>query len=130
MEQFKWTLFYSEFATSLLKYAENRMELIEKVKEIYKLANIKLPTLEKDNNIVDIDPFTVFGLFNKGITDANRVAILNQIKMCLSSSRIFRPNTNFQEIESQEQLSVGKCLWQSTNIDRRTQQWKIVEKCM
>ena len=80
MEQFKWTLFYSEFATSLLKYAENRVELIEKVKEIYKLANIKLPTLEKDNNIVDIDPFTVFGLFNKGITDANRIAILNQIK--------------------------------------------------
>ena len=37
---------------------------------------------------------------------------------------------NFQEIESQEQLSMGKCLWQSTNIDRRTQQWKIVEKCM
>lgn len=35
-----------------------------------------------------------------------------------------------QEIESQEQLSVGKCLWQSTNIDRRTQQWKIVEKYM
>lgn len=80
MEQFKWTLFYSEFATSLLKYAENRVELIEKVKEIYKLANIKLPTLEKDNNIVDIDPFTVFGLFNKGITDANRINILNQIK--------------------------------------------------
>lgn len=50
--------------------------------------------------------------------------------MCLSISRIFRPNTNFQKIESQEQLSVGKCLWQSTNIDRRTQQWKIVEKCM
>ena len=80
MEQFKWTLFYSEFATSLSQYADNRVELIEKVKEIYKRANIKLPTLEKDNNIVDIDPFTVFGLFNKGITDANRIAILNQIK--------------------------------------------------
>ena len=80
MEQFKWTLFYSEFATSLLEYTENREELIKKVKEIYQRANIKLPTLEKDNNIVDIDPFTVFGLFNKGITDANRIAILTQIK--------------------------------------------------
>lgn len=80
MEQFKWTLFYSEFATSLLEYTENREELIKKVKEIYQRANIKLPTLEKDNNIVDIDPFTVFGLFNKGITDANRIAILTHIK--------------------------------------------------
>lgn len=80
MEQFKWTLFYSEFATSLLEYADNRATLIERVKEIYQRANMKLPTLEKDNNIVDIDPFTIFGLFNKGITDTNRIAILTQIK--------------------------------------------------
>jgi hypothetical protein len=80
MEQFKWTLFYTEFATSLMRYAEKREELIKKVKEIYQKANMKLPTLERDNNIVDIDPFTIFGLFNKGITDANRIAILSQIK--------------------------------------------------
>ncbi len=35
-----------------------------------------MPTLEKDNNIVDIDPFTVFGLFNKGITNQNRTSII------------------------------------------------------
>lgn len=80
MKQFKWTLFYTEFATSLLKYAENRGELIKKIKEIYQKANMKLPTLEKDNNIIDIDPFTVFALFNKGISNANRIAILTQIK--------------------------------------------------
>lgn len=80
MEQFKWALFYTEFATSLMRYAEKREELIKKVKEIYQKANMKLPTLERDNNIVDIDPFTIFGLFNKGITDANRIAILSQIK--------------------------------------------------
>ena len=89
MEQFKWTLFYSEFATSLLEYTENREELIKKVKEIYQRANIKLPTLEKDNNIVDIDPFTVFGLFNKGITDANRIAILTSALNEYFSNRYF-----------------------------------------
>lgn len=80
MSNFMWTDFYSEFATSLLKYADDRASLIEKVKEIYKNAKMKLPTLERDNNIVDIDPFTIFGLFNKGITNDNRIAILTQIK--------------------------------------------------
>ena len=80
MEQFKWTEFYSEFATVLLQFKKDRKALIEKIKEIYIRANMKLPTLEKDNNLVDIEPFTIFGLFNKGITDSNRIAILNQIK--------------------------------------------------
>ena len=37
---------------------------------------MKLPKLESEDSIIDIDPFTVFGLFNKGITNANRIAIL------------------------------------------------------
>ncbi len=80
MRDFQWEKFYSEFATVLLQYENQRQTLIEKVKEIYIRANIKLPTLERDNNIVDIEPFTIFGLFNKGITDKNRIAILTQIK--------------------------------------------------
>ena len=43
------------------------------------MTGINLPTLEKDNQIVDIDPFTVFGLFNKKLTDANRLSILKAI---------------------------------------------------
>ena len=86
MEQFKWMAFYSEFATTLLQYVKDREGLIKKIKEIYIRANMKLPTLEKDNNIVDIDPFTIFGLFNKGITDENRIAILKQIKSLFNIS--------------------------------------------
>ena len=89
MEQFKWMAFYSEFATTLLQYVKDREGLIKKIKEIYIRANMKLPTLEKDNNIVDIDPFTIFGLFNKGITDENRIAILKQIKSLFKSGILF-----------------------------------------
>ena len=32
---------------------------------------MRLPKLEADNNPVDIDSFTIFCLFNKGITNAN-----------------------------------------------------------
>lgn len=77
--QFAWVDFYNEFALKLLDYKDRRKDLIEKVKEIYTITNIKMPTLERDNNIVDIDPFTVFGLFNKKLTDKNRVKILRVI---------------------------------------------------
>lgn len=80
MNTFAWTDFYSELATALLGFADDRKPLIGKVKAIYTNAGMKLPTLERDNNIVDIDPFTIFGLFNKGITNDNRIAILTQIK--------------------------------------------------
>lgn len=67
--QFDWISFYEEFAYKLLAYKDNRQELIEKIKQVYEVTGIKLPTLERnengDNEIVDIDPFTTFGLFNK-----------------------------------------------------------------
>jgi len=77
VEQFLWVDFYQEFAKKLVDYKDNRAELIKKVKEIYNLTGFPMPTLEKENNLVDIDPFTVFGLFNKRITDRNRTKILD-----------------------------------------------------
>lgn len=37
---------------------------------------MRLPTLERGGDVVDIDPFTIFGLFNKGITNTNRINII------------------------------------------------------
>ena len=74
-----WTTFYQELANKLLAFKDNRTDLIEIIKQVYIDIGIKLPTLEKDNNIVDIDPFTVFGLFNKSIKLENRIAIITKI---------------------------------------------------
>lgn len=74
--QFEWINFYSEFATKLLEFKNNRAELIANIQSAYSAINMKLPKLEREDSIIDIDPFTVFGLFNKGITNANRIAIL------------------------------------------------------
>ena len=73
---FAWVDFYQEFADKLLQYKNNRQELIAKVKQMFEITGINMPLLEADNQIVDIDPFTVFGLFNKNLTDANRTAVL------------------------------------------------------
>ena len=77
--QFEWIDFYTEFATTLLSFKSNRKALIEKIKKVYADIGMKLPKLESGNEIIDIDTFTVFGLFNKGISDSKRSSILNGI---------------------------------------------------
>ena len=79
--QFAWVDFYKEFAGKLLVYKNNRGELVNKVRAIYAEAGINMPTLEKDNQLVDIDPFTVFGFFNKSsMREANRSKIITAVK--------------------------------------------------
>lgn len=79
VDKFLWIDFYQEFAQKLVTYRDNRLDLIKKVKEMYELSGISMPTLEKDNILVDIDPFTVFGLFNKKLKDDNRIKLLEAI---------------------------------------------------
>ena len=87
MAQFDWVQFYKECAYKLLDYRENRPRLVEIVKSIYKETGINMPTLEKDNKIVDIDPFTFFGLFNKSsMKESNRVKIITAISKKLYQS--------------------------------------------
>ena len=76
---FNWSNFYEEFATTLLEYKNDRKNFISKLKSIYEEIGMKLPKMEIDREIFDIDPFTVFGLFNKGIKDENRKRILGEI---------------------------------------------------
>ena len=84
-DQFQWVDFYKEFANKLMEFKDNRDYLVDKVKAIYTNTGINMPTLEKDNNLVDIDPFTVFGLFNKNkMKGENRIKILAEIKTLFS----------------------------------------------
>lgn len=78
-KRFQWTEFYMELASALLPYKNNRSELIAKLKTIFADAGMNFPFKEKGKEVYeDICPFTVFGSFNKGITNANRIALLEQ----------------------------------------------------
>ncbi len=80
VNQFDWVNFYTELSRKLLAYKSKRKELVGKVQKIYENTGINLPTLEKRNQLVDIDPFTVFGLFNKSsMKPENRVNIISAI---------------------------------------------------
>ena len=76
---YRWVDFYMELASALLKYKNNRNELINILKTIFSDAGMNFPFKERGKEIYeDICPFTVFGSFNKGITNANRIALLEQ----------------------------------------------------
>ena len=74
-ENLTWIPFYTAFADKLHTFMNNRADLIERIQRVYADIDIKLPKLE-NGQLVDIDPFTVFGLFNKGISESNRRKII------------------------------------------------------
>lgn len=78
-KQFEWIDFYTCLANKLLAYKNDRKLLIERIREVYNHSGIGMPTLDHDGIPTDIDPFTVFGLFNKGISKANRKIIISNI---------------------------------------------------
>ncbi|HEH7890938.1 TPA: AAA family ATPase [Staphylococcus aureus] len=75
-----WVSYYKELADKLTDYQNKRYELIEIVNEVYKKTGIKFPTLASDNVLMDIDPFTIFALFNKNsMKETNKIKILTEL---------------------------------------------------
>ena len=79
-KEFEWTEFYPEFANAIRSYAKDRAPLIKHLKRCYERIDAKFPRMDYDGEVRDIDPFTVFGLFNKGISNFNRVKLISAIK--------------------------------------------------
>ena len=80
--KFTWVPFYEEFAQKLLIYkdVEKRPELVAKIKELDAewIKFIKAPA--KDNDFDDIDPFTIFGIFNRSSKAEKRKTIIESLK--------------------------------------------------
>ena len=74
-----WVSFYQELAGALLPYKDDRIGLIGKLQALYEGIGMKLPKLDSASVPADIDPYTVYGLFNKGISEANRKKIIAAI---------------------------------------------------
>lgn len=74
-----WIPFYTKFADILLTYKNNRKELLDKLVKVHEECELKFPKLEEDGSIIDIDPFSVYAMFNKYLTDSNRKSIIKGI---------------------------------------------------
>ncbi len=79
-----WINYYWAMSTALLRYKNDRRELVERLKSTYAKANIAMPILELYNELFDLDPFTVFGLFNRlSMPVENRIKIMNGLAISL-----------------------------------------------
>lgn len=129
-KRFQWASFYTELASALLKYKNNRSELIGILKIIFSDAKMNFPFREKGKEIYeDICPFTIFGSFNKGITNANRIAILEQFAKRFSIKATVP--TEFDGIPVVMNLSA----WFFAYKDNRGEQdidnlWDLLEKAI
>lgn len=75
-----WIDFYQELADKVVSFEADRPGFISKIGSIYDEAGMKLPKLDSVSPPSDIDPFTFFGLFNKGINATNRIRLLSAIR--------------------------------------------------
>ena len=78
--RFQWTKFYESIADGLLAYKEDRAELVESIHRIASdvggLSHLQDQFRTGESGpLRDICPFTVMGIFNRGITDSNRRVI-------------------------------------------------------
>ena len=90
--QFTWIPLYKELANKLLAWEDRQGELIALI-EALRVDNLTVTTMtDRDANdnpflMKEIDPFTFFGMFNRGITNDGRIEILKRLKehfSCLS----------------------------------------------
>ena len=73
--QYSWPRFFMELADKLLAFKDDRQALIATLQHVYAELGMDLPTLDSGGIPTDIDPFTVYGLFNRGLTDNKRRAV-------------------------------------------------------
>lgn len=76
--EFPWIPFYMEFADKLLEYRTDRQPLINLIQELIATSQAPLSMTDRyepdaeNAPLTDVDPFTIFSTFNRGITTENR----------------------------------------------------------
>ena len=86
--RFKWTGFYQAVADQLLTFRNRRDELVSGIhmiaSKVGAASNLEDRFVDGSSGpLEDICPFTVMGMFNRGITDANRKAIASELSALL-----------------------------------------------
>ena len=89
--RFNWTRFYEAVADKLLGFRNRRNELVDGIHAIASkvdgLSNLQDHFDDGSRGpLKDICPFTVMGIFNRGITDVNRKTIANELANLLGVS--------------------------------------------
>jgi len=91
MALFSWILFYEDLASRLMSWRSRQAELVELLDSLRSDDCPIAPLTDKDETgneflLREIDPFTVFALFNRGLTDENRRKVAKAVGSALGVS--------------------------------------------
>lgn len=132
---FSWVPLYEELAKKLLEFKDNRKPLVDWIYN--ELTKIKKDSdnsfvdylRERDGSkIVDIDPLSVFGIFNRNIKWENRTALLEKFKEFFSlKSEVPTDLHGIPTLNPQRSFFFS---WDSNNAIVISHLWTLYEKVM
>lgn len=131
--KFTWVPLFEELAQALLRYKEDRTELVEWIYEdLGKVTRSDGQSLvaylkQKDGSkILDIDPFSVFAIFNRNTSWSNRTELLNHFKKKLGLTLDIP--TDFNGIPTVDARRSFFFSWKSDNSKVIHDLWQLFEK--
>lgn len=131
--KFTWVPLYEELAQALLRYKEDRTELVGWIYEdLGKVTRSDGQSLvaylkQKDGSkILDIDPFSVFAIFNRNTSWGNRTELLNHFKKKLGLTLDIP--TDFNGIPTVDARRSFFFSWKSDNSKVIHDLWQLFEK--
>ena len=83
-ERFTWIPFYAELAKALLAYKDDRKPLVDFIysdlSTVGEKSLVEYIHMEDGSHVKDIDPFSVFAIFNRSLKLENKMAFLQKFK--------------------------------------------------
>ena len=128
-KNFTWIPFYMELAKALLIYKDDRKPLVDWIySELSKVGSSSLVDYLKEEDgskIVDIDPFSVFAIFNRSLRVDNRTSFLQMFKE--KFDLISEVPTDFDGIPTVNSMRAFFFSWDTDNVQRIPDLWDLFE---
>lgn len=126
---FTWIPFYEELAKALLYYKNDRKSIVDFIySELSKVGEKSLVEyihMEDGSRVRDIDPFSVFAIFNRSLKLENKLGILQKFKERFGlKAEIPEDFSGIPTVNSQRAFFFN---WSDNNAESIRQFWEIFE---
>lgn len=125
VDQLMWPAFFQEMADKILEYKDRREELAHIVTDAYKKAGRK-PFKSLQGQLVDMDPFTVFATFNRGIGIETRKDLATAYKELLDIESPV-PDDGYVGVPVLNNMLSAFASYWGDEPDRITRIWELFE---
>jgi len=128
-ERFSWIPFYSELAKALLAYKDDRKPLVDfvysELSQVGERSLVDYIHMEDGSKVKDIDPFSVFAIFNRSLKMENRIGFLQKFKERFGLKSAVP--TDFDGIPTVNSQRAFFFNWAEKNAESIRQFWELFE---